>query len=132
MARSTALATLAVFAMAAALCGRAFVSAPAPRSLRGDAAAAVAAGTIAGTAPMAAHAFTYKGVEYFDVTFGIDPFWWFVLGFSILFFGATVRNAVMKTYKTVRNDEAGVRYAPPRAGGFVGKEVENEEPSYKI
>ncbi|CAJ1446872.1 unnamed protein product [Effrenium voratum] len=62
--------------------------------------------------------------EYFDVFYGIDPLAWASCGFAIVYFGAALKNAAQKYNKPVGQ-------APPKVGGFVGKEVENREPSYK-
>ena len=64
------------------------------------------------------------GKEYFDVFYGIDPLAWASCGFAIVYFGAALKNAAQKYNKPVGQ-------APPKVGGFVGKEVENREPSYK-
>eukprot|EP00929_Paragymnodinium_shiwhaense_P015793 TRINITY_DN1238_c1_g2_i1.p1 TRINITY_DN1238_c1_g2~~TRINITY_DN1238_c1_g2_i1.p1 ORF type:complete len:155 (-),score=58.59 TRINITY_DN1238_c1_g2_i1:258-722(-) len=99
--------------------GSAFLSGvPAQRSLRGgDAAAIAVAGFAAASVPQGAHAFVYKGKEYFDVLFGIDPLWWGILIFSILYCGATLKNALQKYYKPVGK-------TPAKSGKFVGKEKE--------
>eukprot|EP00929_Paragymnodinium_shiwhaense_P015794 TRINITY_DN1238_c1_g4_i1.p1 TRINITY_DN1238_c1_g4~~TRINITY_DN1238_c1_g4_i1.p1 ORF type:complete len:175 (-),score=57.15 TRINITY_DN1238_c1_g4_i1:218-682(-) len=120
--RSSALLTAAVLVG----CGLAVFSAtlaflpglPAQKSLRGDAASAVAvAGIAAANVPNSAEAFVYKGKEYFDVLFGIDPLWWGLLIFSILYCGATLKNALQKYYKPVGK-------TPAKSGKFVGKEKE--------
>merc|ERR1719499_529173 len=123
MARS-ALATtavLAVAALAALHCSRAFLSPPA-RSLRGAESAAVAAAGAAAlaSAPEAADAFVYNGKEYFDITFGISPLAWFSAAFAILFYGATLKNAALKYNKAygtrTKKDPKPVKVAP-----FKGK-----------
>ena len=64
-----------------------------------------------------------QGKEYFDVFYGIDPLAWAFCGFSIVYFGAVLKNAAQKY--NISPDKT-----PPKVGGFVGKEVENGEPSY--
>eukprot|EP00929_Paragymnodinium_shiwhaense_P015791 TRINITY_DN1238_c1_g1_i1.p1 TRINITY_DN1238_c1_g1~~TRINITY_DN1238_c1_g1_i1.p1 ORF type:complete len:153 (-),score=55.80 TRINITY_DN1238_c1_g1_i1:266-724(-) len=119
-ARSSALLTAAVLAAGSLVlfgASSAFLAGPpAQRSLRGDAAAAVAVAGFA-AAPQGAHAFVYKGKEYFDVLFGIDPLYWGLLIFAILYCGATLKNALQKYYKPVGK-------APAKVGKFVGKEKE--------
>merc|ERR1719475_24667 len=83
-----------------------------------------------GSAPGAAEAFVYNGKEYFDITFGISPLAWFAAGFSILFYGATLKNAALKYNKpygsrTVKNPK------PIKVGKFIGKEQEIDDPEYK-
>ncbi|CAK9052892.1 Uncharacterized protein SCF082_LOCUS28890 [Durusdinium trenchii] len=91
MARVAALCILA-----AALCmlrNIAFVSAPA----RTTADPAVAAGAaVLATVPMGADAFVFKGKEYFDVFYGIEPLAWAFCGFVIVYYGAVVKNAAQK------------------------------------
>ena len=64
-----------------------------------------------------------RGKEYFDVFYGIEPLAWAFCGFCIVYYGAVLKNAAQK-YNIP--PAAG----PPKVGGFVGKEVENSEPSY--
>eukprot|EP00929_Paragymnodinium_shiwhaense_P071960 TRINITY_DN3653_c0_g1_i1.p1 TRINITY_DN3653_c0_g1~~TRINITY_DN3653_c0_g1_i1.p1 ORF type:complete len:155 (-),score=39.17 TRINITY_DN3653_c0_g1_i1:241-705(-) len=121
-ARASALLTTGVLAAGAfALFGASscFLSgSPCQKSLRGDAAAAVAVGGFAAASiPNRAEAFVYKGKEYFDVLFGIDPLYWGLLIFAILYCGATLKNALQKYYKPVGK-------TPAKSGKFVGKEKE--------
>ncbi|CAE7198661.1 unnamed protein product [Symbiodinium natans] len=119
MARLAALCILA----AAACCllrSLTFVSAPAARS---DALTAATGAAVLASIPAGADAFVYKGKEYFDVFYGIDPLAWAFCGFSIVYFGAVLKNAAQKY--NISPDKT-----PPKVGGFVGKEVENGEPSY--
>eukprot|EP00439_Symbiodinium_sp_Y106_P068685 s250_g11.t1 len=76
------------------------------------------------TIPAGAEAFVYKGKEYFDVFYGIEPLAWAFCGFCIVYYGAVLKNAAQK----YNIPPAPV---PPKVGGFVGKEVENSEPSYQ-
>ncbi|CAK9091035.1 unnamed protein product [Durusdinium trenchii] len=114
MARVAALCILA-----AALCmlrNIAFVSAPA----RTTADPAVAAGAaVLATVPMGADAFVFKGKEYFDVFYGIEPLAWAFCGFVIVYYGAVVKNAAQKYNVPIQK-------IPPKVGTFVGKEVEVE------
>jgi len=109
---------------------RAFLSPPS-QSLRGGSAAVAVAGAAAvASAPGAAEAFVYNGKEYFDITFGISPLAWFACGFSILFYGATLKNAALKYNKPygtrTKKDPRPVKVAP-----FKGREVEMPDPEYK-
>ncbi|CAK9029066.1 unnamed protein product [Durusdinium trenchii] len=72
----------------------AFVPAPA-RSASVDPAVAAGAVVVA-TAPMSAEAFVFKGKEYFDVFYGIEPLAWAFCGFVIVYYGAVVKNAAQK------------------------------------
>ena len=65
----------------------------------------------------------FLGKEYFDVFYGIEPLAWAFCGFCIVYYGAVLKNAAQK-YNIPPAPQ------PPKVGGFVGKEVENEEPSY--
>eukprot|EP00913_Durusdinium_trenchii_P035939 g33627.t1 len=115
MARVAALCILAV-----ALCflrNMAFVPAPA-RSASVDPAVAAGAVVVA-TAPMSAEAFVFKGKEYFDVFYGIEPLAWAFCGFVIVYYGAVVKNAAQKYNVPIAK-------IPPKVGTFVGKEVEVE------
>lgn len=99
---------------------------PTARALRGDVAAVALAGAVAGvgiTEP--AQAFVYGGTEYFDIFFGIDPLWWGVTAFGVVYCAATLKNAVAK-YQVTK-----IGLPPPKTSPFVGKEVENKEISYK-
>merc|ERR1712187_532940 len=103
---------------------RTFLSQPS-QSLRGGSAAAVA------SAPGAAEAFVYNGKEYFDITFGISPLAWFACGFSILFYGAPLKNAALK-YNKPYGTRTKKDPKPVITGTkFQGKEVELEDPEYK-
>jgi len=102
----------------------AFVSAPARTALRGSDVAAVAGGVAAVATPGAAHAFVYNGTEYFDVFFGIDPAWWGVLIFCIIYCGAVLKNAVEK-YNLPRGGNPDL-LKPAKTGKFLGKEIEVE------
>jgi len=129
MARS-ALATacvLAALACAAYRGARAFVPAPQGPALRGDALAA--AGMLAAATPEAAHAFTYNGKEYFDVFYGINPLYWGMCAFGIVFYGAVLKNAALKyntPFGTTTNPDA----KPLVTGKFVGMEEENDQKQY--
>ena len=126
MARS-ALATacvLAVCACAAYQGARAFVPAPRSPALRGDALAA--AGALAAAAPGAAHAFTYNGKEYFDVFYGINPLYWGMCAFGIVFYGAVLKNAALK-YNTPYGTTTDPDCKPLVTGKFVGMEEENSQ-----
>ncbi|CAE7256017.1 unnamed protein product, partial [Symbiodinium necroappetens] len=92
MARLAAVCVLA----AAACCllrSMAFVPAPAPRS---DVVTTAAGAAVIASAPMAADAFVYKGKEYFDVFYGIEPLAWAFCGFCIVYYGAVLKNAAQK------------------------------------
>merc|ERR1719215_1984852 len=129
LASSYALVLLACVALR---CSQAFLPS-APRALRGDAALVAAAGAAAlASTPEAADAFVYNGKEYFDVTFGISPLAWFMGAFCILFYGATLKNAMLKYNKpygsnTVANPEPIIG----RGKKFVGMEVLQGAKSYK-
>ncbi|CAE7368522.1 unnamed protein product [Symbiodinium sp. CCMP2592] len=119
MARLAAVCLLA----AAACCllrSLAFVPAPATRS---DALTTATGAAVIATIPAGADAFVYKGKEYFDVFYGIEPLAWAFCGFCIVYYGAVLKNAAQK-YNIPPAPQ------PPKVGGFVGKEVENSEPSY--
>jgi len=90
-----------------------------------DAAVAASAAAVA-TMPYAAGAFVYDGKEYFDITFGISPLYWFLCTFSLLYFGAVLKNALIKY--NVPNSVG----PPPKASGFQGKELENSEAAYRV
>merc|ERR1719434_270031 len=117
------LAVLALVGCVVLRCSPAFVSGP---QLRGDAGLAAAAGAAAvASVPGSAEAFVYNGKEYFDITFGISPFAWAFCGFSILFYGATVKNAALKynkAYGTNTVKEPGAIIG--KGAKFVGAEVE--------
>ncbi|CAJ1446869.1 unnamed protein product [Effrenium voratum] len=120
-------AVLAVCMLAAVACcvlhsSWAFI--PSREPVRSDAVVAAAGAAVAASMPQHAEAFVYKGKEYFDVFYGIDPLAWASCGFAIVYFGAALKNAAQKYNKPVGQ-------APPKVGGFVGKEVENREPPYK-
>eukprot|EP00434_Breviolum_minutum_P033832 symbB.v1.2.029937.t1/scaffold3324.1/size59041/5 len=121
MARATAICILA-----AALCllrSIAFVPAPASR-VSADPAVATGAAVLA-SVPMGAEAFVFKGKEYFDVFYGIEPLAWAFCGFVILYYGATLKNAATKYNIPISK-------APPKTGGFQGKEIENNEDMEKF
>ncbi|CAK9102827.1 Uncharacterized protein SCF082_LOCUS48048 [Durusdinium trenchii] len=90
----------------------AFVPAPA-RSASVDPAVAAGAVVVA-TAPMSAEAFVFKGKEYFDVFYGIEPLAWAFCGFVIVYYGAVVKNAAQKYNVPIAK-------IPPKVGTFVGK-----------
>merc|ERR1719436_1934108 len=46
-----------------------------------------------------ASAFVYDGKEYFDIWFGIDPLYWGITAFSIVAYGAVLKNAALKYNK---------------------------------
>ena len=122
MARATALCILT-----AAICllrSIAFVPAPAQRTVSAEPAVAAGAAVLA-TVPAGADAFVFKGKEYFDVFYGIEPLAWAFCGFVILYYGATLKNAATK-YNIPINK------APPKVGGFQGKEIENSEDMEKF
>merc|ERR1719221_892777 len=125
------LCAMAVAACIALQCGRAFLSPPA-KSLRGGESAAIAAAGAAAVASMpgAAEAFVYNGKEYFDITFGISPLAWFATGFSILFYGATLKNAALK-YNKPYGTRPIKEPKPVKVGKYLGREVEMEDPEYK-
>jgi len=129
MARS-AIATASVLAACCAVlrCTSAFLSAPqGARALRGEAAAA--AGVLAlGGAADPAHAFSYNGKEYFDVFYGISPLAWAFCAFCIVFYGAVLKNAMLK-YNTPYGMTTNPNAKPMKTGGFKGKEIENSEPA---
>ncbi|CAK9102775.1 Glycerol uptake facilitator protein (Glycerol diffusion facilitator) [Durusdinium trenchii] len=116
MARVAALCILAVALWRhRALCflrNMAFVPAPA-RSASVDPAVAAGAVVVA-TAPMSAEAFVFKGKEYFDVFYGIEPLAWAFCGFVIVYYGAVVKNAAQKYNVPIAK-------IPPKVGTFVGK-----------
>eukprot|EP00929_Paragymnodinium_shiwhaense_P015792 TRINITY_DN1238_c1_g1_i2.p1 TRINITY_DN1238_c1_g1~~TRINITY_DN1238_c1_g1_i2.p1 ORF type:complete len:155 (-),score=49.17 TRINITY_DN1238_c1_g1_i2:266-730(-) len=118
-ARALSSAVLAAGALAVYYAGCAFLpGTPGKQQLRGqDTAAAIAVAGLAAGVPNKAEAFVYKGKEYFDVLFGIDPLYWGLLIFAILYCGATLKNALQKYYKPVGK-------APAKVGKFVGKEKE--------
>uniref|UniRef100_A0A7S2M9F6 Uncharacterized protein n=2 Tax=Zooxanthella nutricula TaxID=1333877 RepID=A0A7S2M9F6_9DINO len=97
-------AACAVLAFAvAAFGGGAFVPG-APRGAAGVTGAgpvAAAAAAAALATPDAAEAFVYNGKEYFDITFGISPLAWFACVFGLLFWGATIKNAITKYTKPI-------------------------------
>eukprot|EP00435_Cladocopium_sp_Y103_P053113 s282_g16.t3 len=57
---------------------------------------AAAAGVMAVGAPQNAEAFVFKGKEYFDVFYGIEPLAWAFCGFVIVYYGAVLKNAATK------------------------------------
>mmetsp|Transcript_82464 Transcript_82464/g.197866 ORF Transcript_82464/g.197866 Transcript_82464/m.197866 type:complete len:133 (-) Transcript_82464:250-648(-) len=119
-------AVLAVCMLAAVACcllrsSWAFI--PGREPVRSDAAVAAAGAVVVASMPQHAEAFVYKGKEYFDVFYGIEPLAWAFCGFCIVYYGAVLKNAAQK----YNIPPAPV---PPKVGGFVGKEVENSEPSY--
>merc|ERR1740123_1807527 len=124
MARLLSLAVAASIGCAVLRCSPAFVPGP---QLRGEAAwAAAAAGAAAvASVPDSAEAFVYNGKEYFDITFGISPLAWAFCGFSLLFYGATVKNAALK-YNQKYGTSTVVNPEPIIGKGakFVGAEVE--------
>eukprot|EP00440_Ansanella_granifera_P009184 gb/GFBE01009948.1/.p1 GENE.gb/GFBE01009948.1/~~gb/GFBE01009948.1/.p1 ORF type:complete len:129 (+),score=47.76 gb/GFBE01009948.1/:1-387(+) len=126
MAKSslTTLCVLAAMCCMVLRCSLAFLPAAGRTSpaLRGD--AALVAGAAAASIPDGAEAFVYNGKEYFDRWFGIEPLAWATCGFSIVYFGAVVKNAAQKYNKPV-----GIR--PVKVGKFLGKEVENEVIDYR-
>eukprot|EP00439_Symbiodinium_sp_Y106_P015359 s4211_g2.t1 len=90
MARFAAVCLLA----AAACCllrSLAFVPAPATRS---DALTTATGAAVIATIPAGADAFVYKGKEYFDVFYGIEPLAWAFCGFCIVYYGAVLKNAL--------------------------------------
>merc|ERR1712190_720859 len=77
----------------------------------------------------AAHAFTYNGKEYFDVFYGINPLYWGMCAFGIVFYGAVLKNAALKyntPFGTTTNPDA----KPLVTGKFVGMEEENDQKQY--
>ena len=115
-----------VCVLAAALCllrSIAFVPTPS-RSTAADPAVAASAAVLA-TVPVGADAFVFKGKEYFDVFYGIEPLAWAFCGFVILYYGATLKNAATKYNIPIGK-------APPKVGGFQGKEIENSEDMEKF
>mmetsp|Transcript_24901 Transcript_24901/g.57773 ORF Transcript_24901/g.57773 Transcript_24901/m.57773 type:complete len:131 (+) Transcript_24901:74-466(+) len=121
MARLAAVCVLA----AAACCllrSVAFVPTAAPRS---DKLATAAGAAAIATIPAGAEAFVYKGKEYFDVFYGIEPLAWAFCGFCIVYYGAVLKNAAQKY------NVSPVGKPPTKVGGFVGKEIENDEPDYR-
>merc|ERR1712107_53216 len=84
--------------------------------LRGD--AALAAGAVAASIPGSADAFVYNGKEYFDIWYGIEPLAWAFAGFSILYYGAIVKNLAQKYNKPVGKRPLVV------GKSFVGAETE--------
>ncbi|CAE7368512.1 mph1 [Symbiodinium sp. CCMP2592] len=92
MARLAAVCLLA----AAACCllrSLAFVPAPATRS---DALTTATGAAVIATIPAGADAFVYKGKEYFDVFYGIEPLAWAFCGFCIVYYGAVLKNAFLQ------------------------------------
>merc|ERR1719293_376413 len=124
MARSSMVPFFCVVAAlcVALRCSLAFLPGRAAPMLRGDAAMASAA--VAASIPGAADAFVYDGKEYFDVWFGIPPLAWGVAAASLVGFGAILKNAAQKYNKPMGK-------VPIYTSGFVGKEIENDMPSYK-
>ncbi|CAJ1401132.1 unnamed protein product [Effrenium voratum] len=95
-------AVLAVCMLAAVACcllrsSWAFI--PGREPVRSDAAVAAAGAVVAASMPQHAEAFVYKGKEYFDVFYGIDPLAWASCGFAIVYFGAALKNAAQKYNK---------------------------------
>eukprot|EP00438_Fugacium_kawagutii_P014793 Skav228782 [mRNA] locus=scaffold589:625555:626262:- [translate_table: standard] len=123
MARAAALCILA--AAACLLRSIAFVPAPAARSVSADPAVAAGAVVLA-TVPTGADAFVFKGKEYFDVFYGIDPLAWAFAGFAIVYYGASLKNAATKYNIPVDKSIS------PKVGGFQGKEIENNEDMEKF
>eukprot|EP00438_Fugacium_kawagutii_P035081 Skav205134 [mRNA] locus=scaffold3411:125810:132620:- [translate_table: standard] len=121
MARATALCILA--AAACLLRSIAFVPAPAARS---PDATVVAGAAVLATTPLGADAFVFKGKEYFDVFYGIDPLAWAFAGFAIVYYGASLKNAATKYNIPVDKSIS------PKVGGFQGKEIENNEDMEKF
>ncbi|CAJ1422553.1 unnamed protein product, partial [Effrenium voratum] len=79
--------------------------------------AAVAGAAVIASTPMAAEAFVYKGKEYFDVFYGIEPLAWATCGFAIVYYGALLKNSAQKYNKPASLSP------PPKIGGFRGKEA---------
>uniref|UniRef100_A0A7S4SRX4 Uncharacterized protein n=1 Tax=Alexandrium monilatum TaxID=311494 RepID=A0A7S4SRX4_9DINO len=128
MARSSALAvvvTMAALCCLSQLSARAFLTAPAGRGLRGEAAAASAATGAAAAAglPGAAGAFYYDGKEYFDITFGISPLYWAIAAFAIITYGAIIKNAALK-YNKPYGTQTLVTPSPEKTDAFKGSEAE--------
>eukprot|EP00438_Fugacium_kawagutii_P018487 Skav225885 [mRNA] locus=scaffold1460:19017:19397:- [translate_table: standard] len=123
MARLAALCVLV--AGACLLNSMAFVPAPESRA-RDTASLAAAAGVMAIGAPQNAEAFVFKGKEYFDVFYGIDPLAWAFAGFAIVYYGASLKNAATKYNIPVDKSIS------PKVGGFQGKEIENNEDMEKF
>ncbi|CAL1146042.1 unnamed protein product [Cladocopium goreaui] len=125
MARLAAVCVLA--AVACLLNSMAFVPAPESRARAMDTGAvAVAAGVMAVGAPQNAEAFVFKGKEYFDVFYGIEPLAWAFCGFVIVYYGAVLKNAATKYNIPVDKNRS------PKVGGFQGKEIENNEDMEKF
>merc|ERR1719401_1984508 len=127
MVRLLSLAVAAIVGCAVLRCSPAFVSGP---QLRGDATWAAAAGAAVASVPGSAEAFVYNGKEYFDITFGISPFAWAFAGFTLLFYGATLKNAALKYNKAYGTGT--VKDPAPIIGKgakFVGAEVEFPGPN---
>ena len=102
-ARTGTLHHLCVFGLICHDCssgGRSFGSAPAPGSLGGDTAAAVAAVTIASTTPTTGDAFTPKGHGYLDGTLGTVPLRWSVSGWCLVprlwYIAVACRHAILQ------------------------------------
>eukprot|EP00490_Sorites_sp_Unknown_P028831 CAMPEP_0114659748 /NCGR_PEP_ID=MMETSP0191-20121206/18455_1 /TAXON_ID=126664 /ORGANISM="Sorites sp." /LENGTH=124 /DNA_ID=CAMNT_0001885875 /DNA_START=44 /DNA_END=418 /DNA_ORIENTATION=+ len=121
MARATALVLLA--AAACLLRNLAFV--PAPKTTPTADPAVAAGAAVLATVPMGADAFVFKGKEYFDVFYGIEPLAWAFCGFVIVYYGAALKNAATKYAIPIDR-------APPKVGGFQGKEIENNEDMEKF
>ncbi len=51
--------------------------------------------------PGSAEAFVYNGKEYFDIWYGIEPLAWAFGGFTLIYYGALVKNLAQKYNKPV-------------------------------
>eukprot|EP00930_Biecheleria_cincta_P056406 TRINITY_DN4253_c0_g1_i2.p2 TRINITY_DN4253_c0_g1~~TRINITY_DN4253_c0_g1_i2.p2 ORF type:complete len:150 (+),score=39.50 TRINITY_DN4253_c0_g1_i2:58-450(+) len=123
MARTSpaAICVLAVSCCAVLRCSTAFLPGRAQAVPRSDVALATAAGAaaVAGI-PDAAEAFSFQGKEYFDIWFGIEPLAWAVAGFTVVAYGAILKNTALKYNKPVGKK-------PLKVGNFLGKDKENPE-----
>eukprot|EP00930_Biecheleria_cincta_P068377 TRINITY_DN5577_c0_g1_i3.p1 TRINITY_DN5577_c0_g1~~TRINITY_DN5577_c0_g1_i3.p1 ORF type:complete len:148 (+),score=35.58 TRINITY_DN5577_c0_g1_i3:54-446(+) len=123
MARSSLAAVCMLAASCCALlrCSMAFLPSRGNPVPRNDVALATAAGAAAvASIPDSAEAFSFQGKEYFDIWFGIEPLAWAVAGFTVVAYGAILKNTALKYNKPVGKK-------PLKVGNFLGKDKENPE-----
>mmetsp|Transcript_5523 Transcript_5523/g.12125 ORF Transcript_5523/g.12125 Transcript_5523/m.12125 type:complete len:129 (+) Transcript_5523:77-463(+) len=128
MARSIALVFLGVAALVA-LSPVAFVTAP--RAVQVDAAAGVAAASVA--LPQAAGAFTFEGEEYFDIYFGISPVAWALCGFIVLTFAGFLKTSMTKYNRPIGKVPLKKKFVPlqqERPENFVGQKIKGFDTSF--
>ena len=108
--------------------GNTFITNMAPRSEKAIAAVAGASAAVGLAGP--ASAFVYDGKEYFDIWFGIDPLYWGICAFSIVAYGAIIKNAALK-YNKPYGTQTIEAPAPLKVDKFVTTREENGVPSWK-